>query len=647
MPSRMRSTTCVIAALVFPALAIAASAAAAAPRDAAARADSLHRRALALLARNTIEARYTALKELEAASRLAPDRPELWREQARVCALLGARHRALGCLEHVAALRPDDGEAQSALGLGWKWEWLETAEDSAYVTSLRCLLRAATLAPRDLEARLALTALGLAKGNARLASMAAESAIRCDPDAAEAQLAAACAAYWAGDLPLAESAFRAAIPRLSPAARRRFTDLRPIVPGDPQAETPRADTTEAIAAAFWRDQDPDRTTAENEAELNFMARTANALLLFRDGGEVRWDMRAELFTRYGAPEAIAPPPPGREALFHFERRLAPDYMAPPPSYLPPELDYPYHMQTWSYPGLGMAVELWDRSLGRAYGIPYSDQPGKEPKPNPAVLASRGDLVVLGNGRGVYRSLPPGITSMPASGTLSQFPEASGTRLVAHLQAPGSPTDSLWGRWVVIGGDGREVARGEGALAISACEPTERRVAQFTASVPPGEYRVDLAVSDGKRRRGVVRLGERVAARAESLAMSDLVLLCGDRASFAAGGPVLIEPNLEHRLRGAREVSVYFELEGLSVGEDGQASFDYAYAIRPVPAKKPRRPPQAVFEASREEMNVGAHRRQLVSAPLASVPPGDYDLEITVRDLRSGAAARRAVRFTKE
>jgi tetratricopeptide (TPR) repeat protein len=641
MPSHVWPTTRVLTLVAVMALGVALPGRAAPARDAQVRADSLHRRALERLADDTIESRRAAIRDLEQASILAPDRVEVWRDLARLCQLIGDRQRARSCLQRIAVLAPDDGDAQSALGLGWKWEWLATAEDSAYSNAVRCLLRAAALAPKDLEARLALTALALARGNAKLASMAARSAIACDRQAAEAQIAFACAAYWEGDLPLAEAAFREAIPRLPPGVGRRFADLSPIGHAEVSAENPPQDSAAASTADFWREQDPDLTTSENEVELNFMARVANALLLFRDARGVRWDMRVELFVRYGAPEAIDPPPPDAELKFHFPRHgIA--------AYAPAPLEFPYHMQTWSYPGLGMRVELWDRSLSQAYEIPYSDQPGREPRPDPALIAGRSDLVVLGNGRGVYRGLPPGISPMTARGKLSQFPGPSGTRLVAHLEAPGGPTDSLWGRWVVIARDGREVARGAGALSISACEPTERQVAQFTASVPPGEYRVDLAVTDGERRRGVVHLSERVVARSDSLVMSDIVLLCGERARIAGGGPVLIEPNLEHRLRAAREVSVYFELDGLVVGEDGRATFGYAYAIRPVGGRAwSRRPAEPVFQASREETNVGGHRRQFVSALIASLAPGSYDLEITVRDLRSGAAATRAVRFERE
>jgi len=656
MPHVRSTRSAFLLATLLPLVALPAAAArASAPPVAAARADSLHRTALANLARNTIDARRMALADLDAASRLTPDSVEVWRDFARACQATDMRARARLCLERVVALRPDDGRAQTALGLAWKWEWLTSVEDSAYVNALRCLLSAAPRAPNDLEPRLALTGLALARGNNRLASMAARSAMVCDRDAAIAHLAYACAAYWEGNLSLAASAFREAIPRLPPESRLRFADLRAIGPAPPDPEDGAAaaamdstggDSVVAAADAYWSAQDPDRTTEENEAELNFMARTATALLLFRDTDGVRWDMRAELFTRYGAPEAIAPPDPQREALFHVERHLAPRELPPPPSYLPPELDYPYHTQTWRYPSLGMSVEMWDRSLKHAYEIPYSSEPGMEPKPNPAMLAARGDLVVLGNGRGVFRGLPPGVTPMPARGSLAWFPESTGTRLVAHLEAPGGPTDSLWGRWVVIARDGHAVARGEGALAISACEPTERRVAQFSASVPPGDYHVDLSVTDGAHRRGVVRLGERVPARPESLAMSDLVLLCGARASVAGGGPVLIEPNFEHMLHAEREVSVYFELDGLTLGSDGEGAFEYAYAIRST-AKPSKRPVQPAFQASREETNIGAHRRQVVSAPIAALAPGPYELEITVRDQRSGASATRAVSFAKE
>src|SRR5262249_33184216 len=178
-----------------------------------------------------------------------------------------------------------------------------------------------------------------------------------------------------------------------------FADLRALAapvtppagedPPSPEPDSTAADSIEAHAAAYWRAQDPDLTTDENEVELDFLARTANALLLFRDGDGVRWDLRAALFTRCGALASIVAPPLDSELMFHVERRALVVY-APPP------MEYPYHMQTWRYPALGMSVDLWDRSLEHAYEIPYSDQPGKQPKPNLAAIAARGDLVVLGN-----------------------------------------------------------------------------------------------------------------------------------------------------------------------------------------------------------------------------------------------------------
>ena len=50
--------------------------------------------------------------------------------------------------------------------------------------------------------------------------------------------------------------------------------------------------------------------------------------------------------------------------------------------------------------------------------------------------------------------------------------------------------------------------------------------------------------------------------------------------------------------------------------------------------------------TREEENVGSHRRQFVSIPVAALPQGAYEVRIAVRDLESGEQARGAVRFTK-
>ena len=296
----------------------------------------------------------------------------------------------------------------------------------------------------------------------------------------------------------------------------------------------------------------------------------------------------------------------------------------------------------------MSVSLWDRSLTDSYELPVAFEGDAGPRPDPARLANRPDLVLLGDGLGVYRALPPGVTSMTARAQLSRFPADALTRLVAHLEAPGGPGDSVWGAWVVLGSDGRAMARGAGALSISACDPTRRRVGEFSAEVPPGEYRVDLVVDDHRGRRGIVHLQAKVAPSPGQLALSDLVLLCGAQAQAMDAGAIRLEPDFERHLAGARAVTVYFEVDRLALRPDGTSRFAYTYALRPVDehGTGPRPGPPA-FEATREEENVGARRRQFVSAPLRSLQRGVYDFEVELRDLTSGATKRGATRFVKD
>src|SRR5262249_20125224 len=155
---------------------------------------------------------------------------------------------------------------------------------------------------------------------------------------------------------------------------------------------------------------------------------------------------------------------------------------------------------------------------------------------------------------------------------------------------------LWGSWAVVGADGQVVARTRGELSISACDPTGRRVAQFNAVVPPGDYRVHLAVEDRRGPRGAVRLESSVGPPAGGCAVGDLVMVCGPPPGAPAEGPVWIEPNFEHRLGRTRALSVYFEVDHLAVGSDGHSRFRYRYVVRGVaPDGQPRPDAPPAFE----------------------------------------------------
>jgi hypothetical protein len=238
--------------------------------------------------------------------------------------------------------------------------------------------------------------------------------------------------------------------------------------------------------------------------------------------------------------------------------------------------------------------------------------------------------------------------MPARANLARFPSATGTRLLAHLVAPGAPADSLWGTWVVLDAQGREVVRDSRWLSASDCDPATEKIVQFTAEVPPGEYRIDLSVSSTHARRGRARFDTPVADALPGLALSDLVMLCGGDPTAQPSNAVRFEPNFDHRVAAGQPLAVYFELDRLATGADGGGRFAYTYAVRPVAEderKHGKRSP--VLEASREEQNIGPLRRQFVSVPVQKLKPGDYELDVQVRDLVGGGVAARTLRFTKQ
>src|SRR5262245_26880131 len=207
-------------------------------------------------------------------------------------------------------------------------------------------------------------------------------------------------------------------------------------------------------------------------------------------------------------------------------------------YRPDPIDYPYNLQAWAYPALGIYVDLWDRSLNQVFELPPTTEYSADPAVNPALLAGRPDLLVLGGGRGVFRTMPPGSRPVAAGAQIARFPTDQGVLLLAHVMTRGEPTDSLSGAWAVIAADGRVVSRGSHPMSASACDPATIKVADFSAIVPPGEYRVDLTVGGSGGRRGLVRLRPTITAPAPGLDLSDLVMLCGSADPSASGEGVV-------------------------------------------------------------------------------------------------------------
>jgi hypothetical protein len=227
-------------------------------------------------------------------------------------------------------------------------------------------------------------------------------------------------------------------------------------------------------------------------------------------------------------------------------------------------------------------------------------------------------------------------------------------LVAQVQAPGSPGDTLWARWVVLDQAGRELARDSHELALSACDPTARRVTEFSSTLSAGAFQVVVSVRDARRRRGLFRDTLALAPVPRGLALSDVVLACGAPALMVSGSTVRLEANIAGRIAGRQPLVAYFEIYRLAADASGLARFEYEYTVRRVPkaltglAKLFVLPEAPVVSAtSREAEQVGTLRRQFVSIPAQSLAPDRYRLEIRVRDLLTGAEVKGATEFVRE
>lgn len=313
--------------------------------------------------------------------------------------------------------------------------------------------------------------------------------------------------------------------------------------------------------------------------------------------------------------------------------------------------YPLHAQIWDYPGLGMRVLLEDLAISQHYELPRREV-DTDPRPNPDALARRGLLSTAG-GRGVFAPLPPGVHARPLAGNISRFEGEHGARLLAHVQSPGSPSDSLSAECVVIDSTEHEVARASCTLTPSLCDPAALRSGDFAFELPPGRYRLACAVDDGHGGRGVMRAATRIGM-SEALSMSDVVLVCGPLEAATGATSVRLNPNLSASVGADEPLHAYFEVYHLRTDAKGRTRFEYDYTVHTEgEGKRPwyRRLLRGGAAIARvavrsEEEGAGPLRRQFLTVPASSLPPGKYRLTIGVSDRLAGTKTEQWASFVK-
>lgn len=593
------------------------------------------------LADSSLVARERATRDLRHSIEIEPSNPQAWLLLGRAREIGGFRAMARESFREAARLAPNRPEAWTEMGWSWKRSWLRTLDPAALDSAIAAFNAATRARPHASAAWLGLVPLRFETRDLAGAEEAATRARQGFPRSPEILLAQAYTAFRNGEVERADSVFAAAMPRIDPTVRALFE--RPAWIGLPASVTGGAS---GKPGSTWDGLDPDPTTTANELQLEYASRVAHAFLLFYDPMTPELDSRAEVYVRYGPPGQVAFNPAGSPtAVQYLHIRPTPGTVAS---------SYPADVQVWSYPQLGMRVVMQDRSLlGRFNTFSGSDfDPASLPDPH--VMASRADLVSLGNGLAVFPTRPPRDQSLDVRTTLARFANGGSQRLVTLVQAPGGPADSLWARWMVSDSTGKVIARDMHPLGLSACDPAGSRVAEFTCDLPPGAFEVVVSASDAKHRRGVVRNRATIEAQEPGLALSDIVLACGDPTNQVSSSQVRLEANFEGSVSSSRPLAVYFEIGHLAMGADGQSRFEYEYSVRrdlDGGTRKARHGDRddgatPLLSATRQESQVGELRRQFVTVPTQRLAVGSYRLTIRVRDLVGGGVGEGTVAFTR-
>lgn len=627
-----------LALALVPARAVPAAAAPASPSRAA-RAEQSYAEALARLREDTIENRRLAIEHLEQATLLAPNDVRYQLALARAYYRSGFLSNAKKRFQKIDRLAPGDFDAQMGMAQIWRRDWLKYLDPNSLEFSIEHFRNAALARPADAEPWLQLVPLHVERGELGLAMAAAEHAVTQAAGLPEARLAHAYVSYRTGRVETAARGFAAAIPRLPRLARARFDDIAPVASEQDTIALRRLPVAQqaGFIERFWREHDPDFTTEENEARLEYWSRVAHAYFLYFNAKREEWDMRGEVYARYGPPARAEYNPVGQRLSVSFGSVGV----------------YPANILVWDYPALGMRVTLQDRLLSEYYMLPITLTHDPDPVPDPARVGDAQGLLATRGGRGVFPTLPPGVRQLPLETALARFEGESVPRLLAQMESRGGPGDSLRATFVVVDTAQREMLRVSRDLSPSACEPAELRVADFADALPPGAYTVSLAVRDRGRGRAVVRRKIELAPPRTGLSLSDVLVSCG--APLVGGGTVRPEPNPGGRVAASDPLTAYFEIYHLRPGADGLSRFEYVYTVESAEKDErvwiqrmlaPRARPEPI-SASRAETHSGTLRRQFLTMPLGTLPAGRYRLLVRVRDAVAGTVAAAETEFQRE
>lgn len=606
-------------------------------------------------AEGSLGQRRIAIRLFEEASQLEPRNPETLEALGRGYLDAGFNHLACATYEKLTRRDPDYADGWYGLALLYKRNWLRSLAKEDLDRAISNAEETLRVDPEHCDASVLLSVLRIERGDVKGGAALIEHALQAGCNQPSLLLAGVHMAYRSGDAVLAESLLAAVRPRLSPEMSAHFDDVNPML-GEFESEAflamPASERSD-YAKHFWTVADPDPTTELNEAVVEYHARVAHVLLVLSDTWNQRWDMRAALYVRYGAPRHVEFLPAGIEDMYRLNKNQVFAFTGDGMGHeLTNGMYLPKNVQAWEYPQYGFIVLIEDKILSWNYEMPRVDEPVWEPLASEGVVEANGQVGAAG-GRAVFSPLLPDVRRLHVDERVSRLQTTAGGMLLAQLEVQGLPGDSARAEAVLLDSSGTRIARGDSHLSPSRCDPAGTRTADFTFDVPPGDYRVAVSVSDGRGGRGVQRAESTVEPDPGTLRLSDVVPVCGAYQAGSQGAPVRLEPNVGAYVEDGLALNAYYEIYNLRAGDDGLAQFEYTYEVHTVgPDTRPwfervLSPVQgARIAVHSSESSPAPIRRQFIRVPVSGLRSGRYRLDVIVKDQLAGTRTVSSLEFYK-
>jgi GWxTD domain-containing protein len=482
---------------------------------------------------------------------------------------------------------------------------------------------------------------------------------------------------------------------------RLYWDLRDLMTPEEEETWQRTPTKNTFLARFWRRRDPTPATPENERLAEHFQRLAEARQRYSSTVDPRgYDDRGMILVRYGPPDDVYLDPggdvtlPNESWVYHRLGEVTFDFVEFGGRYrLEPDLRRAIVEEATTSRRLWQLTKLFDdRShLSITYQRAKAELEALAQNPElqqlPTALRHRFNQVLDSYADQIEqqrRQLPQSASSFKVDATPLFYTVAAATfrgengktRLEIYY---GLPLSELKGEWEANDEDGPVLEsyinvmtpsydvlftdKQVGRLDPEAVRQGLSYVGQFTTFLAPDTYRVALElISPTTRQRGHFVLTLPLPdydAREFSISDIELASLVRPakgmeaRPGFVKHG-LWVEPYPYRAIPQKQNLMIYYEIYGLTKGDDGATRYRVELQVRSRERKKgfsgflkainPFGGKGAAISTSFDLFGDKPDSYEHLALDLSTLEPDSYELQLRVTDLVTGRKARSTLRF---